>query len=194
LHTCYAPVRHSHILLLKYLPFDLHVLGLPLAFILSQDQTLHCNYSYNSLLQKLSHLPQVPKNSRTNYNKCSTFRSINYYHSLPRILLRFPPYRSSSQGPLSSFIHSKNVFIRRSESTGDHFNQHRKNPKTVCFSTIFPSSPKRGCKGILLGISAQVWIKNIYATVSCLYTVCVRSGPVETNVIGTLSWSSRNFM
>ena len=24
------------------LPFDLHVLGLPLAFILSQDQTLHC--------------------------------------------------------------------------------------------------------------------------------------------------------
>ena len=26
-------------------PFDLHVLGLPLAFILSQDQTLHCNVS-----------------------------------------------------------------------------------------------------------------------------------------------------
>ena len=25
-----------------YSPFDLHVLGLPLAFILSQDQTLHC--------------------------------------------------------------------------------------------------------------------------------------------------------
>jgi hypothetical protein len=25
------------------LPFDLHVLGLPLAFILSQDQTLHCS-------------------------------------------------------------------------------------------------------------------------------------------------------
>ena len=24
-------------------PFDLHVLGLPLAFILSQDQTLRCN-------------------------------------------------------------------------------------------------------------------------------------------------------
>src|SRR5690606_23776027 len=25
-----------------WIPFDLHVLGLPLAFILSQDQTLHC--------------------------------------------------------------------------------------------------------------------------------------------------------
>ena len=24
------------------IPLDLHVLGLPLAFILSQDQTLHC--------------------------------------------------------------------------------------------------------------------------------------------------------
>ena len=30
------------ILLLNRLPLDLHVLGLPLAFILSQDQTLHC--------------------------------------------------------------------------------------------------------------------------------------------------------
>ena len=27
-------------------PFDLHVLGLPLAFILSQDQTLHCKMFY----------------------------------------------------------------------------------------------------------------------------------------------------
>ncbi|MDF2437906.1 MAG: hypothetical protein K0Q95_2282, partial [Bacteroidota bacterium] len=30
--------------LLDLLPFDLHVLGLPLAFILSQDQTLHCKF------------------------------------------------------------------------------------------------------------------------------------------------------
>ena len=43
LHTRYAPVRRSSP---KYcylaLPLDLHVLSLPLAFILSQDQTLHC--------------------------------------------------------------------------------------------------------------------------------------------------------
>ena len=32
--------------MLKLLPFDLHVLGLPLAFILSQDQTLHCKLLY----------------------------------------------------------------------------------------------------------------------------------------------------
>ena len=30
------------------LPLDLHVLSLPLAFILSQDQTLHCIISYKS--------------------------------------------------------------------------------------------------------------------------------------------------
>ena len=42
LHTRYAPVRHSQAPE-GALPFDLHVLGLPLAFILSQDQTLRCN-------------------------------------------------------------------------------------------------------------------------------------------------------
>ena len=42
LHTRYSPVRHSHPDC-SGIPFDLHVLGLPLAFILSQDQTLRCN-------------------------------------------------------------------------------------------------------------------------------------------------------
>ena len=41
LHTRYAPVRRSQTSE-DILPLDLHVLGLPLAFILSQDQTLHC--------------------------------------------------------------------------------------------------------------------------------------------------------
>ena len=40
MHTRYAPVRRSQVSKLT-LPLDLHVLGLPLAFILSQDQTLH---------------------------------------------------------------------------------------------------------------------------------------------------------
>ena len=45
LHTCYSPVRHSPAGGPEGpppLPFDLHVLSLPLAFILSQDQTLRC--------------------------------------------------------------------------------------------------------------------------------------------------------
>ena len=43
LHTRYAPVRRSPAAhCWTPLPLDLHVLSLPLAFILSQDQTLHC--------------------------------------------------------------------------------------------------------------------------------------------------------
>ena len=44
LHTRYAPVRRSppNKQACFMLPLDLHVLGLPLAFILSQDQTLRC--------------------------------------------------------------------------------------------------------------------------------------------------------
>ena len=51
LHTRYSPVRHSSAKSkLSLLPFDLHVLGLPLAFILSQDQTLRCNYDFKCCL------------------------------------------------------------------------------------------------------------------------------------------------
>ena len=51
LHTCYSPVRRSPA---KYryspLPLDLHVLSLSLAFILSQDQTLHCKILFRNFL------------------------------------------------------------------------------------------------------------------------------------------------
>ena len=58
LHTRYAPVRRSparH--RCRLLPLDLHVLSLPLAFILSQDQTLHGNYL---LLSKVCLSPGFP--------------------------------------------------------------------------------------------------------------------------------------
>ena len=67
MHTRYAPVRHSQAPE-GALPSDLHVLGLPLAFILSQDQTLHCSIAvlvifpvlglrYDSLLFLIRPLP-----------------------------------------------------------------------------------------------------------------------------------------
>ena len=53
--TCYAPFRRSPPeYCYSALPLDLHVLSLPLAFILSQDQTLHCTsfilYSSSTIL------------------------------------------------------------------------------------------------------------------------------------------------
>ena len=42
------------------LPLDLHVLSLPLAFILSQDQTLLCIYTYKILVRSRQ-LPILPK-------------------------------------------------------------------------------------------------------------------------------------
>ena len=51
LHTRYSPVRRSPS---RYcylmLPLDLHVLSLSLAFILSQDQTLHSNKNFKNYL------------------------------------------------------------------------------------------------------------------------------------------------
>ena len=47
LHTRYSPVRRSPTeYCYPLLPLDLHVLGLSLAFILSQDQTLLCIFFY----------------------------------------------------------------------------------------------------------------------------------------------------
>ena len=51
LHTCYAPVRRWHCC-----PLALHVLCLPLAFILSQDQTLHCKLFVGLLLPIFAYL------------------------------------------------------------------------------------------------------------------------------------------
>ena len=61
LYTRYAPVRRSSAdCKQSLLPLDLHVLSLPLAFILSQDQTLH-RIILNIIVLRIS-LPQ--KNSQ----------------------------------------------------------------------------------------------------------------------------------
>ncbi|MDP2040915.1 hypothetical protein, partial [Algoriphagus sp.] len=46
--------------LLLDLPIDLHVFGLPLAFILSQDHTLHCNLSLLSITERPKASQQLP--------------------------------------------------------------------------------------------------------------------------------------
>ena len=50
LSTCYSPVRHSNHFPKKAFSFDLHVLSIPPAFVLSQDQTLKLNGRNSKLL------------------------------------------------------------------------------------------------------------------------------------------------
>ena len=76
--TRYAPLRRSPSTnpeSLIMLPLDLHVLSLPLAFILSQDQTLHCIIFYITLSLSLT-LIIIPINKRIN---ASRFFSISRY-------------------------------------------------------------------------------------------------------------------
>ena len=74
LHTRYAPVRRSSP---KYcylaLPLDLHVLSLPLAFILSQDQTLHC--------KNCSFLPFDSSSCLTHISICMSTHAISIFSS-----------------------------------------------------------------------------------------------------------------
>jgi hypothetical protein len=47
LKVCCVRVTHPFAAMVLLPPLDLHVLGLPLAFILSQDQTLHDNFIFD---------------------------------------------------------------------------------------------------------------------------------------------------
>ena len=61
LHTRYSPVRRSPaVYCYSPLPLDLHVLSLSLAFILSQDQTLHSKKTFKKLSLSLSYYIRHP--------------------------------------------------------------------------------------------------------------------------------------
>ena len=91
------------------LPLDLHVLSLPLAFILSQDQTLHCIYSLYILVRPLS-LPvrilsyavyPIPGISETSRNLRSDSSSrMNPY--------RYPECLPAPEYPYAACLHSVN--------------------------------------------------------------------------------------
>ena len=75
LHTCYSPVRRSPPgYCYPVLPLDLHVLSLSLAFILSQDQTLHTKI----ILQKFSLAGSCVPRISTNVDSDS--RSLRFVH------------------------------------------------------------------------------------------------------------------
>ena len=88
--TCYAPFRRSPP---EYcypaLPLDLHVLSLPLAFILSQDQTLLCIFlisqvqSGTSNFQEINALDFLCLVLASLYFRSSLFNELRHTQRLP---------------------------------------------------------------------------------------------------------------
>ena len=60
LPTRYSPVRHFTLPVARDFSFDLHVLGTPLAFVLSQDQTLQLNPEIRSQRTRLFFTEKSP--------------------------------------------------------------------------------------------------------------------------------------
>ena len=103
LHTCYSPVRRSPA---KYcyspLPLDLHVLSLSLAFILSQDQTLHTkiilqkSYLAGSCVHRIS--TTVDSDSRSLRFVHLNILKNSFFHLVAPVIPSCPPLESGCKG------------------------------------------------------------------------------------------------
>src|SRR5699024_1301749 len=89
LPTCYSPVRHS-CTPERALPFDLHVLSTPPAFVLSQDQTLHKSFSALRKAQSKQNKPKTgcskTRPPRQGCERVATKQKIWHYHKQNTLL------------------------------------------------------------------------------------------------------------
>ena len=104
LHTCYSPVRRSPA---EYcyspLPLDLHVLSLSLAFILSQDQTLHTKiiFQKSSLAGSCVHRISTCADSDSRslrFVHLNILKNSSFIFSRSRSSLPSPPLESGCKG------------------------------------------------------------------------------------------------
>ena len=84
--TRYSPVRQFNNIPKNTFSLDLHVLGTPPAFILSQDQTLHCIFLFNFLALKLTNLSLINQTKFLTHS--SQFqKTILHFRAKPRNLI-----------------------------------------------------------------------------------------------------------
>ena len=108
LHTRYAPVRRSSpVYCYTALPLDLHVLSLPLAFILSQDQTLHCKNCFV--------LPFDSSSCRTHIYICMPTHAISFFSSVSNNTRFFQPpfFRRKRMQRYNLFPIRQNIFSEK---------------------------------------------------------------------------------
>ena len=119
LHTRYAPVRRSPP---RYcylaLPLDLHVLSLPLAFILSQDQTLHCK---NCLFRFtfLTRLVSLASPRRRPTHAISIFSSVSNHSCFSTIFSTFL-FSVESECKDTTIFQTDKIFFRKNSSNSQN--------------------------------------------------------------------------
>ena len=103
LHTCYSPVRRSPpVYRYTVLPLDLHVLSLSLAFILSQDQTLHTKIILQKFSLAGSCVPRISTNVDSD-SRSLRFVHLNilknsFFHLVAPVIPSCPPLESGCKG------------------------------------------------------------------------------------------------
>ena len=112
LHTRYAPVRRSSAeYCYSLLPLDLHVLSLPLAFILSQDQTLHCKNCSFTFIDSSSCPPHTLIQGLT--HAISIFSSVSMYCRFPPRFSTTPVFRRKRMQRYNHFPFRQNIFSKK---------------------------------------------------------------------------------
>ena len=123
LHTRYAPVRRSPaVYCYTPLPLDLHVLSLPLAFILSQDQTLHCkNCSLRFTVYSLRFTVYCPPSASYLFDSSSCLTHIQYMYADTRYLFLLIRFKSLSFIPRGLDFSTAPFFRRKRMQRYNHF-------------------------------------------------------------------------
>ena len=102
LHTRYSPVRRSPS---RYcylmMPLDLHVLSLSLAFILSQDQTLHSNKNFLKIISFAQSL--YPLNLFSDSHLLFVFKPFNIFKNSFCFSFTRPTYEAKADAKINTF-------------------------------------------------------------------------------------------
>ncbi len=158
LHTRYSPVRRSSAMYCyTLLPLDLHVLSLSLAFILSQDQTLHSikNFIICFLMPSHSSSDLSSKDSHLLFCHFNMFKNSLFNVSTPLLYgAKVTAKIAQLLLPSKSFPNFFQHFFRLTEHSAMQKNQKTPPPTTPASgkSALFQKrknsdlSPQSGCK------------------------------------------------
>ena len=137
LHTRYAPVRRSSAAYCYApIPLDLHVLSLPLAFILSQDQTLHCKncslrFTVYRLLSTVSPLTFIDSSScPPHIYICRLTHAISFFSSVSNNTRFFSTavFSAKADAKIQPFSQLPKYFFKEKPATS---------PISLSFSIIY---------------------------------------------------------